>query len=96
LELEFKSEEILDQNSYDLIKALSCKEEKINIACESREPCILAQYSLELAEAAHRFIHNNRVIGSSEENSRLFLVYCTQQVLESLLELLGIAPIKEM
>jgi len=96
LELEFKSEELLDQNSYDLIKALSCKEEKINIACESREPCILAQYSLELAEAAHRFIHNNRVIGSSEENSRLFLVYCTQQVLESLLELLGIAPIKEM
>jgi len=96
LELEFKSEELLDQNSYDLIKALSCKEEKINIACESREPCIVAQYSLELAEAAHRFIHNNRVIGSSEENSRLFLVYCTQQVLESLLELLGIAPIKEM
>jgi len=96
LELEFKSEELLDKNSYDLIKTLSCKEEKINIACESREPCILAQYSLELAEAAHRFIHNNRVIGSSEENSRLFLVYCTQQVLESLLELLGIAPIKEM
>jgi len=96
LELEFKSEELLDQTSYDLIKALSCKEEKINIACESREPCTLAQYSLELAEAAHRFIHNNRVIGSSEENSRLFLVYCTQQVLESLLELLGIAPIKEM
>jgi arginyl-tRNA synthetase len=96
LELEFKSEELLDQNSYDLIKALSFKEEKINTACESREPCTLAQYSLELAEAAHRFIHNNRVIGSSEENSRLFLVYCTQQVLESLLELLGIAPIKEM
>jgi arginyl-tRNA synthetase len=96
LELEFKSEELLDQNSYDLIKALSCKEEKIKAACESREPCILAQYSLELAEAAHRFIHNNRVIGSSEENSRLFLVYCTQQVLENLLELLGIAPIKEM
>jgi len=96
LELGFKSEELLDQNSYDLIKALSCKEEKINIACESREPCVLAQYSLELAEAAHRFIHNNRVIGSSEENSRLYLVYCTQQVLESLLELLGIAPIKEM
>jgi len=77
------SEELLDQHSYDLIKILSCKEEKINTACESREPYILAQYSLELAEAAHRFIHNNRVIGSSEENSRLFLVYCTQQVLES-------------
>jgi arginyl-tRNA synthetase len=95
-ELQFKSEELLDQSSCDLIKTLSRKAEKINTACESREPYILAQYSLELAEAAHKFIHDNRVIGSSEENSRLFLVYCTQQVLESTLELLGIAPIKEM
>jgi arginyl-tRNA synthetase len=96
LELMFKSEELLDQSSYELIKILSRKGEKINAACENREPYMLAQYSLELAEAAHRFIHNNRVLGSNEENSRLFLVYCTQQVLESSLELLGIAPIKEM
>jgi arginyl-tRNA synthetase len=95
-ELQFKSEELLDQSSCDLIKMLSRKAEKINTACESREPYILAQYSLELAEAAHKFIHDNRVIGSAEENSRLFLVYCTQQVLGSTLELLGIAPIKEM
>ncbi|MDR0518089.1 MAG: arginine--tRNA ligase [Fibromonadaceae bacterium] len=95
-ELELKSEELLDQSSYGLIKILSRKMEKINTACESREPYILAQYSLELAEAAHKFVHNNRVLGSSEENSRLFLVYCAQQVLESVLDLLGIAPIKEM
>jgi len=95
-ELQFKSEELLDQSSCDLVKMLSRKAEKINIACESREPYILAQYSLELAEAAHKFVHDNRVIGSAEENSRLFLVYCAQQVLGSTLELLGIAPIKEM
>ncbi len=95
-ELAFKSEELLDQNSYDLIKILSRKGEKINVACENKEPYILAQYSLELAEAAHRFIHNNRVLGSAEEDSRLSLVYCTQQILESVLDLLGIAPIREM
>ncbi|MDR1830506.1 MAG: arginine--tRNA ligase [Candidatus Fibromonas sp.] len=95
-ELAFKSEELSGQSSYDLIKALSRKGEKINAACENREPYILAQYSLELAEAAHRFIHNNRVLGSPEEDSRLFLVYCTQQALESVLDLLGIAPIREM
>jgi len=94
--LAFKSEELLDQNSYELIKMLSRKGEKIEAACESKEPYILAQYSLELAEAAHRFIHNNRVLGSAEESSRLFLVYCTQQVLESTLELLGISAIREM
>jgi len=95
-ELTFKSEELLDQSSYDLIKMLSRKGEKINVACENKEPYMLAQYSLELAETAHRFIHNNRVLGSTEENSRLFLVYCTQQVLESVLNLLGIAPVREM
>ncbi|MCL2101311.1 MAG: arginine--tRNA ligase, partial [Fibromonadales bacterium] len=94
--LQFKNEELLDQNSYELIKTLSRKGEKIEAACENNEPYILAQYSLELAETAHRFIHNNRVIGSKEENSRLFLVYCAQQVLESVLELLGIAAIREM
>jgi len=95
-EFAFKSEELSGQSSYDLIKTLSRKGEKINAACENREPYILAQYSLELAEAAHRFIHNNRVLGSPEEDSRLFLVYCTQQVLESVLDMLGIAPIREM
>ena len=95
-EFAFKSEELSGQSSYDLIKTLSRKGEKINAACENREPYILAQYSLELAEAAHRFIHNNRVLGSPEEDSRLFLVYCTQQTLESVLDLLGIAPIREM
>jgi arginyl-tRNA synthetase len=96
LELAFKSEELLDQSSYDLVKMLSRKEEKINAACENREPYMLAQYSLELAEAAHRFIHNNRVLGSPEENSRLYLVHCTQLVLESVLELLGIFAVREM
>jgi arginyl-tRNA synthetase len=96
VELQLKSEELLDQSSYYLIKTLSRKSEKINTACESKEPYILAQYSLELAEAAHKFVHDNRVLGSSEENSRLFLVYCAQQVLESVLELLGIAAIREM
>jgi len=95
-ELTFKSEELLDQNSYDLIKMLSRKGEKINAACENREPYMLAQYSLELAESAHKFIHNNRVLGSAEEDSRLFLVYCTQQILESVLDLLGLAPVREM
>ncbi len=96
LELTFKSEELLDPSSYDLVKMLSRKEEKINAACENREPYMLAQYSLELAESAHKFIHNNRVLGSAEEGSRLFLVYCTQQILESVLDLLGLAPVREM
>jgi arginyl-tRNA synthetase len=95
-EMPFEPAALLDQSSYELVKTLSRKGEKINAACENREPYMLAQYSLELAEAAHRFIHSNRVLGSPEEKHRLFLVYCAQQVLESVLGLLGIAPIREM
>jgi arginyl-tRNA synthetase len=87
---------IADDVSYELVKVLSRKSDKIRMACEADEPYILAQYSLEIAEAAHRFVHHNRVLGSAEEASRLFLVQCTQVVLEDVLRLLGIFPIRAM
>ena len=59
-------------------------------------PSVLAQYALEIAESAHRFIHNDRVLGSAEEKSRLFLVQSTQLVLEDVLGLLGLFPIRAM
>ena len=65
-------------------------------ACETDEPSMLAQYALEIAEAAHRFIHQDRVLGSAEEKSRLFLVQSTQIVLENVLDLLGLFPIRQM
>jgi len=85
-----------DDVSYELVKVLSRKSDRIRMACEADEPYILAQYSLEIAEAAHRFIHHNRVLGSAEEASRLFLVQCAQVVLADVLRLLGIFPIRAM
>ena len=60
------------------------------------EPSVLAQYALELSEAAHRFIHNDRVLGSAEEKSRLYLVQSAQCVMENVLDLLGLFPIRQM
>ncbi|MCQ2121213.1 MAG: arginine--tRNA ligase [Fibrobacter sp.] len=88
--------QLQDDNAYELIKVLARKGEKILAACNTDEPSVLAQYALEIAEYAHRFIHNDRVLGSAEEKSRLFLVQATQIVLENVLDLLGLFPIRQM
>lgn len=87
---------LTDDAAYELIKVLSRKGSTIAKACETDEPSMLAQYALEIAEAAHRFIHQDRVLGSAEEKSRLFLVQSTQIVLENVLDLLGLFPIRQM
>ncbi len=87
---------LADDYAYELIKILVRKGDRILQACEAEEPSILAQYALEIAEAAHRFIHHDRVLGSPEEKSRLFLVQGTQLVLENVLNLLGLFPIRAM
>ena len=51
---------------------------------------------ITISEAAHKFIHEDRVLGSAEEKSRLFLVQATQIVLENVLDLLGLFPIRQM
>lgn len=88
--------DIVDDHSYELVRVLSRKADKIRQACETDEPSVIAQYSLEVAEAAHRFIHHNRVLGSEQERSRLFLVQSAQIVMEDILNLIGIFPIRSM
>ena len=89
-------EQLTDDAAYELIKLLAQKADRIRKACETDEPSELAQYSLDIAGAAHKFIHDDRVLGSPEEKSRLFLVKCTQIVLEDVLNLLGLFPVRNM
>ena len=88
--------QLTDDAAYSLINILAKKGEKILAAVKDDEPSVLAQYALEIAEAAHKFIHEDRVLGSAEEKSRLFLVQSTQIVLENVLDLLGLFPIRQM
>lgn len=88
--------QLTDDAAYELIKVLAKKGGKILAACEQDQPSVLAQYALEIAETAHKFIHEDRVLGSAEEKSRLFLVQCAQVVLENVLDLLGLFPIRQM
>jgi arginyl-tRNA synthetase len=81
---------------YELVLILSQLSGKILQVVAVNEPYILAQYSLQLAEASHRFIHHCRVIGSEAETERLFVVQCAQQVLANTLTLLDINPLRYM
>jgi arginyl-tRNA synthetase len=88
--------ELHDEAAYNLVLTLAKAADRIRVAQQSEEPYVLAQYSLEIAEHAHRFVHHCRVLGSAEETSRLYLVQATQLVMENILTLIGVAPIRAM
>ncbi|MFH1671192.1 MAG: arginine--tRNA ligase [Candidatus Portnoybacteria bacterium] len=90
-ELSFQVEEL------NLVRQLIRFPEIIEDTSKDYQVQRLPQYSLELANAFHRFYENCRVIGKDEEEnqSRLSLVKATQIVLKNSLSLMGInAPEK--
>ncbi|MGL1933592.1 MAG: arginine--tRNA ligase [Fibrobacterales bacterium] len=87
---------IADCYSAELVNELSLLSSKIAQACSVDEPYVLSQYALSLAEKSHRFIHHNKVLGTPEESERLFVVQSVQTVLEKVLFLIGVNPIRHM
>ncbi|HLP43019.1 MAG TPA: arginine--tRNA ligase, partial [Fibrobacteria bacterium] len=79
-----------------LIQVLSRFADRIDTAISGNDPCPMAQYCLEIAEAVHSFLHVCRAIGSPEEKERLVLVDCARSVLGQALRLVGLHPIEEM
>lgn len=85
-----------EDQAQDLIRLLGQLNHKIQAVVNTNEPYNVTQYCLRLAEASHRFIHHCRVLGSEEEEARLFLVQCAQQVMENSMKLIGVNPIRKM
>jgi arginyl-tRNA synthetase len=85
-----------DEDSFAVLDLLAQFGDKVASAALSRDPCVLAQFVLSLADATHRFLHNSRVIGSSEEHERLLLVRGAQSVLAQALEMVGVPAIESM
>lgn len=54
------------------------------------KPNILAQYLLDVCFAFNQFYHKNKILNSSERESRLVLVKATERVLEQGLGVLGV------
>jgi len=87
---------LCDGESSDLVKALAMFPDRIILALEKNDPCILSQYCLSVAEKSHRFLHVRRVLGTPEEKSRLFLCNCIRTVLKEALYLIGLPLVEEM
>lgn len=79
-----------------LIQVLSRFADRIDTALSGNDPCPVAQYCLEIAEATHSFLHVCRALGSPEEKERLLLVDCARIVLGQALRLVGVPAIEEM
>jgi arginyl-tRNA synthetase len=85
-----------DENAFAVLDLLAQYPERIGAAANARDPVVLAQFVLSLADATHRFLHNSRVIGSDEEHERLLLARAAQSVLSQSLELIGVPAIESM
>lgn len=70
--------------------------DRVASAAIARDPCVVAQYALYLADATHSYLHANRVLGSDEQRERLLLVQAARSVLGQALELIGVPAIRRM
>jgi arginyl-tRNA synthetase len=85
-----------DREAFAVLDLLAQFPERVGGAAFARDPCVLAQFALSLADATHRFLHSSRVIGSDEERERLLLARAARQVLGQALALIGVPPIERM
>lgn len=88
--LRFDPAELSRPIDFELIKKLSEYPLHVEAAAKSFKPNLIANYSYDLAKAYTRFYHNGKVIGSNEEQSRLYITECFKKVLANSLDLLGI------
>ena len=59
-------------------------------------PHRLCEYLFQLAEQFHSFFHQCRVLGDSQEASRLTLCIATQKALQLGMALLGLKTVEKM
>jgi arginyl-tRNA synthetase len=85
-----------EENAFAVTDLLAQFPERVANTAATRDPCVLAQFALSLADATHRFLHANRVLGSDEERERLLLARAAKTVLGEALELIGVPAIERM
>ena len=85
-----------EPQAQELIFVLAEVSDKREKSLQAHEPCILAQYTLVLADAIHAFVHHCRILGSEKQEQRILLIYCAQTVLKNALNWIGIKPVEQM
>jgi arginyl-tRNA synthetase len=86
----FDPNSLLDKNSFELIKKLSEYPLNVKKASQQLKPNIISNYCYDLAKNFTRFYHSGKILGSEQEQSKLYLVNCFRTVIEDSMGLLGI------
>ncbi|MEK6913627.1 MAG: arginine--tRNA ligase [Nanoarchaeota archaeon] len=88
--------ENLAPSEINLIKKIYNFPEVVQKAQKYLNPCLIANYSFELAQAFNEFYHSCPVIGDKSEAFRLLLVNSFRTTMKNSLYLLGIEVMEEM
>lgn len=86
-----KGEELVEPETFRLVKALAEFPEAVRRAAEAREPSEVARYLLALCREFNSFYHAHRIVQSDAAASRLALAKAVKYVVARGLFLLGIA-----
>lgn len=86
-----------------LVKALGEHPARVRQAVAELEPSVIARHVLDVAGAAHAFLHVHRILDSEKEKvdpkvraARALLVSCSRKVIGQCLDLLGMEPLEKM
>lgn len=89
--------DLLDTNTFELIKHINSYSDTLVSALNSEEPSIISKYLLNLCSMFNRFYNENRVIENNVPNiNRVAIVKVVKDILYSGLNILGITPIEKM
>lgn len=89
---------LTDEASIALLKEISRFEKIVEDAAEKLEPCIVARYSVGIAQAFNKFYHDCKINVEDEKlkMARLKIVTITKKVIKDSLDLLGIGAPEQM
>lgn len=89
--------DLLDTNTFELIKHINSYSDILVSALNGEEPSIISKYLLNLCSMFNRFYNENRVIENNVPNiNRVAIVKVVKDILYSGLNILGITPIEKM
>ena len=81
-----------DDSSINLIKAMYNFENIVKQSAEKNEPYIISRYLISIAQLFSSFYNENKIICEDKklQNARIYLTYCTNIILKTGANLLGI------
>lgn len=95
---EINKEELLNEESIEIVKNIYNFEEVLKNVTDKNEPYLLSKYLIELAKNYSTFYNNHKILNQDEETTkaRLYLTYMVNTVLEKGAALLGITMPEKM